>query len=144
MAVIESGLIINGIPVVRSEYYPVEKFGDPFIRTGLFTAIQTFAAKAFQDEVKEMKFKKYVIVIRDLNAGEEMPILLYSVAERGTDISEIKKRLQNIQKKINITERILDSPVMNNETVRVKKIVDKEMQDLSLKPADRAKFVFGD
>ena len=144
MAVIEAGLIINGIPVVRSEYYSVEKLGDPFIRTGLFTAIQTFAAKAYSDEVSEMQFRKYVISIHDLNPGEKAPMLLYAVAERGTDVSEIKKRLKNISKKVDLERTIFDSPVMTNEIKKVKKTIDKEMQDLSLKPADRAKFVFGD
>lgn len=143
MAVIEAGLIINGMPIVRSEYYPSEKFGDPFIRIGLFTAIQAFAAQAFSDQAEEMQFKKYVIVIRDLNPGENALILLYAVAERGTDIAEIKKRLEKINKKINLEEIIFDSPVMMNEIKLVKKTIDKEMQDLRLKPADRAKFVFG-
>ncbi len=143
MAVIEAGLIISGIPIVRSEYAPSEKFGDPFIRIGLFTAIQAFAAQAFSDEAEEMKFKKYVIVIRDLNPGEKMPILLYAVAERGTDASEIKNRLENISRTINIAELILDSPASTDEIKKIKRKIDREMQDLKLTPADRAKFVFG-
>ncbi len=143
MAVIESGLIVNGIPIVRSEYAPSEKFGDPFIRIGLFTAIQSFAAQAFGDEAEEMKFKKYVIAIRDLNPGEKAPILIYAVAERGTDISEMQNRLENISRKINLVEIIFNSPVNTKEIQKVKNTIDKEMQDLKLTPADRAKFVFG-
>lgn len=143
MAVIESGLIINGIPIVRSEFAPSDKFGDPFIRIGLFTAIQSFAAQAFSDQAEEMKFKKYVIAIRDLNPGEKTPILLYAVAERGTDISEMQNRLLNISKKINLAKILFDNPVNIKEIQKVKEIIDHEMQDLKLTPADRAKFVFG-
>jgi len=143
MVVIESGLIINGIPIVRSEYADSKQFGDPFIRIGLFTAIQSFAAQAFSDEAVEMKFKKYVIAIRDLNPGEKAPILLYAVAERGTDISEMKNRLENISKKINLAKLIIDSPVMTEEIQAIKETIDHEMQDLKLTPADRAKFLFG-
>jgi len=69
MAVIEAGLIVNGMPIIRSVYYPYEKEVDPFIRTGLFTAIQTFAATAFDDEAEEMKLKRYSIIIKDLDPG---------------------------------------------------------------------------
>ena len=87
MAVIEAGLIVNGMPIIRSVYYPDERELDPFIRTSLLTAIQTFAAKAFNDEAEEMKLKRYSILIKDLDPGTNEHLLLYSVAEKGTDIS---------------------------------------------------------
>ncbi len=143
MAVIEAGLIVNGIPLIRSEYYPTETEVDPFIRTGLLTAIQTFASKAFSDEAQEMQLKKYSIVIKDLNPGTNEQLLLYSIAEKGTDISELRRRLANLEKKLDLTRVILDTPVMTSEIRQIKKIIDKELKDLCLKPADRAKNIFG-
>ncbi|NPE09716.1 MAG: hypothetical protein GNW80_15645, partial [Asgard group archaeon] len=143
MAVIEAGLIVNGMPIIRSVYYPDEKEVDPFIRTGLFTAIQTFASKAFDDEAEEMKLKRYSLIIKDLDPGSNEQLLLYSVAEKGTDVSEVKKRLANLEKKLDLDRVILDSPVMTSELKQIKKMIDKELKDLCLKPADRAKGVFG-
>ena len=143
MAVIESGLIVNGIPLIRSEYYPAEKYVDPFIRTGLFTAIQTYAAKAFRDEAEEMRFKKYIIVIKDLNPHQNEPLLLYAVVERGTDVSEVKKRLANLERKLDVHDLIFDTPVITSEFQGMKEIIDKELRDLCMTPADRARFIFG-
>ena len=143
MAMIEAGLIVNGIPLIRSEYYPAEKYVDPYIKTGLFTAIQTMASKAFSDEAEEMRFKRYVIIIKDLNPQENEPVLLYAVVERGTDISEVKKRLDNLSKKIDVEDLILDTPIMVNQLKEIQTIINHELKDLSLKPEDRAKFIFG-
>ncbi|MFW9924696.1 MAG: hypothetical protein ACFFDW_15555 [Candidatus Thorarchaeota archaeon] len=143
MAVIESGLIINGIPLIRSEYYLIEKNVDPFIKTSLFTAIQTFASNVFGEEAEEMRFKKYIIVIKKLNPDMIQQYLLYMIIERGTDVQEVKKRLNNLMKKINLEELPIDNPLITNEIKELKKIIDKEIRDLVLKPADRAKFIFG-
>ena len=84
--------LVKGIPLIRSVYYPSEMEVDPFIRTGLLTAIQTFVSKAFSDEAKEMRLKKYSLVIKDLDPGTNEQLLLYTIAEKGTDISEIQRR----------------------------------------------------
>jgi len=143
MAIIESGLIVNGIPLIRSEYYPAEKFVDPYIKTGLFTAIQTLASKAFRDETEEIRFRKYIILIKDLNPEENEPVFLFTVIERGTDISEVKKRLENLAKKMDVEKLILDTPIMINELKELQNQINKEINDLCLKPADRAKYIFG-
>ena len=118
MAVIEAGLIVNGIPLIRSEYYPTETEVDPFIRTGLLTAIQTFASKAFSDEAQEMRLKKYSILIKNLDPGTNEQLLLYTIAEKRTDISELRRRLTNLEKKLDLTRVILDTPVMTSEIRR--------------------------
>ena len=143
MAIIEAGLIVNGIPLIRSEYIPTEREVDPFIRTGLLTAIQTYASKAFSDEAEEMRLKKYSLIIKDLDPGTNEQLLLYSIAERGTDLSEVKRRLANLEKKLDLSRIVLDTPIMTNEIKHIKKQIDKELRDLCLKPADRAKNIFG-
>ena len=144
MAIIESGLIINGLPLIRSEYYPKNTGVDPFIQTGLFTAIQSFASDAFMDEVEEMKFKRYAILMKDLEPLTHEQKILYIIAEKGTDLTEAKKRLEALAKDLDLENMVLDTPTMTNELREVKKIIDKQLKDLALKPADRAKSVFGD
>ena len=39
---------------------------------------------------------------------------------------------------------VLDTPTMTNELKEVKKVIDEQLRDLALKPADRAKSVFGE
>lgn len=143
MVIIESGLIINGLPIIRSEYYPKEIGVDPFIQTGLFTAIQSFASDAFMDEVEEMKFKRYSILIKDLEPLTHEQKILYIIAEKGTDLSEAKKRLAALAKKLDLENTIYDTPTMTNELKAVKKEIDDYLKDLAIKPADRAKSVFG-
>jgi len=144
MVIIESGLIINGLPIIRSEYYPKEIGVDPFIQTGLFTAIQSFASDAFMDEVEEMKFKRYSILIKDLEPMTHEQKILYIIAEKGTDLSEAKKRLGALAKKLDLENTIYDTPTMTNELKAVKKEIDDYLKDLAIKPADRAKSVFGE
>jgi hypothetical protein len=144
MAIIESGIIINGMPVIRSEYYPSEFKVDPFLRTGLFTAIQTFASKAFSDEAEEMRLKKYTLLIKDLNKKSDLDqLMLYLVVERGTDLVEIRKRLNIIYEKIDIDKIVIDRQVNEGELSEIKSTIDVELKDLCMKAEDRAKSVFG-
>lgn len=143
MAVLEAGIIVNGLPLIRSEYYSDESTVDPTIKTSLVTALQSFASEAFNDKGEEIRLKKLTILIRDLDPGSNEPLLLYSIVEKGTDIPEVRKRLVNIEKKIDLIRMMVDTPVLTNELVKVKKIIDKELKELALKPADRAKKIFG-
>ncbi len=143
MAVLEAGIIVNGLPLIRSEYYSDESTVDPTIKTSLVTALQSFASEAFNDKGEEIRLKKLTILIRDLDPGSNEPLLLYSIVEKGTDIPEVRKRLVNIEKKIDLIRMMVDTPVLTNELVKVKKIIDKEMKELVLKPADRARNIFG-
>ena len=143
MAIIESGLIINGLPIIRSEYYPKDTKIDPLIQTGLFTAIQSFASDAFMDEVEEMKFKRFTILMKDLEPDSHEQKILYVIAEKGTDFTEAKKRLEALAKDLDLENTILDSPTMTTELQQIKKAIDEQLKDLALKPADRAKSVFG-
>ncbi|HUT80660.1 MAG TPA: hypothetical protein VMZ29_05590 [Candidatus Bathyarchaeia archaeon] len=143
MAILEAGLIVNGLPLVRSVYYSDESGVDPIIKTSLVTAIQSFASEAFNDRGEEIKLKKISILLSDLDPGSKEPLLLYCIVEKGTDISEVKRRLAKIEKKIELIRMMVDTPVMTNELIKVKKTIDKELKELILKPADRAKNIFG-
>ncbi|MHA1212717.1 MAG: hypothetical protein ACTSSH_09675 [Candidatus Heimdallarchaeota archaeon] len=143
MAILESGIVVNGLPLIRSEYYPSEFYVDPFIKTSLVTAIQSFASEAFNDEVEEIQLKNFSIMIQDLDPGTQEPLLLYCIVEKGTDTVEVKKRLVSIEKKIDLIRIMVDTPVMTKDLKKIKKTIDEELKDLCLKPADRAKNVFG-
>ena len=143
MAIIEAGLIVNGMPVIRSEYFSIKKNVDPFLRTSLFTAIQTYAKHAFKDHAEEMKLKKYNILIRNISLEDGDQKILYAVLEKGTDKDEVKKRMQLLHEKITSSQVIFDSAMMSQEIRSIKRMIDSELKDLCLRAADRAKKIFG-
>ena len=143
MAIVESGLIVNGMPIISTEYYPAEKEVDPYIKTALFSAIQTFASQALKDEGQEMVLKKFILLTQNLNPDGTEQLVLYTIMERGTDVSEVKRRLKNLQKKIELSPVIFETPTMTRELRKVKRTIDKELKDLCVKPADRLKKLFG-
>lgn len=143
--IMESGLIVNGIPMVRSEYYPTDSDVDPFLKTGLFTAIQTFASKAFHDVAEEMRLKRYTLLIKNLPYPEgDQQVILYLVAEReNSDIAELRKRMANLEKKIDLSDIVIDNLTPSQELLEIRKIINEELNDLALRPSDRARSVFG-
>jgi len=82
--------------------------------------------------------------MKDLEPDSHEQKILYIIAEKGTDLSEAKKRLAALAKILDLENMILDSPTMTNELREVKKVIDEQLKDLALKPADRAKSVFGE
>ncbi|MEA2071542.1 MAG: hypothetical protein U9O98_09660 [Asgard group archaeon] len=143
MAIVESGLIINCVPLIRSEYYHSENDIDPFMKTNLFSVVQSFASQAFKDEVKEIQLKNHQVLIKVLRPSDVEQLLFYLIVEKGTDIPEVQTRISNILKKINFNEIIFDSPVMTAELKQVKEIIDEELADMVRGPAERAKIIFG-
>ncbi|MHA1245408.1 MAG: hypothetical protein ACTSP7_12675, partial [Candidatus Heimdallarchaeota archaeon] len=89
-------------------------------------------------------FKRYAILMKDLEPLTHEQKILYVIAEKGTDLTEAKKRLEALAKDLDLENMILDTPTMTNELREVKKVIDEQLKDLALKPADRAKSVFGE
>ena len=85
----------------------------------------------------------HILLIEDLDLVPDQQFFLYSIVEKGTDVSEVKKRLKNISLKIDFDKQILESPVVTKELRDIKKIIDKELNDLCMKPGDRARNIWG-
>ncbi|MBD3189316.1 MAG: hypothetical protein GF308_01660 [Candidatus Heimdallarchaeota archaeon] len=133
------------MPMIRSEYYSTDSNVDPFLKTGLFTAIQTFASKAFHDVAEEMRLKKYLLLIRNLHHPDsDQQVMLYLVAEReNIEISELRRRMKNLEKKIDLSDIVIDNITPSKELLEIRKVIDEELRDLALRPSDRARSVFG-
>jgi hypothetical protein len=144
MAVIEAGLIINGMPQIHSIYYPEDYKIDPIVKSNLVAAIQTMAENAFQDEARELKLKKYVIIMKSIKKEDVEQLFLFAVAETAkTDLLEVHRRLENIGKKLNVADINPDLPMKSKKLEILQKKIDNSFKDLCLKPADRAKIIFG-
>ncbi|NHJ39607.1 MAG: hypothetical protein FK731_06190 [Asgard group archaeon] len=144
MVIIEAGLIVNGMPKIQSIYYQEDYKIDSIVKSNLVAALQTMAENAFDDEAKEMRLKKYIILIKDIKVESVSQLFLYAIAEiAGTDIGEVRKRLENLGNSLDFSDLILDLPILTKDLEKVQKKIDKALKDLSLKPEDRARYIFG-
>jgi len=143
MAIIEAGLVVNGLPIIRSSYHKDIKEVDPIIKMSLVTALKTFANEAFEDQPEALHLKNFSIMLHDISSEETDSLFLYCILEKKTDEGEVRKRLKRIEEKATMLKVIMNQPVATKGLKKIKKIIDKELKDLYLKPADRAKTVFG-
>lgn len=144
MAIIEAGLIVNGMPKIQSIYYPKDYKIDSIIKSNLVAALQIMAENAFDDEAKEMRLKKYIILIKDIKLESVNQLFLYAIAEiAGTDIGEMRKRLENLGDSLDFSDITLDLPMPTSDFTKIQKTIDKTLRDLCLKPEDRARHIFG-
>ena len=67
MVVLEAGIIKSSLAIIRSEYYPSEVKVDPLVKTSLLDALKVYADKAFNDQIQEVRFKKFLIITKDLS-----------------------------------------------------------------------------
>ena len=132
MAVLETGLIVNGNPIIFSIYHPSELQINQYLKSSLVAALQNYASDAFQDEIDEMRFKnKYTLLIRHLDPKLHQ-FFLYAIVEKRTDIAEVKKRMANLARAIPVDPEILTSPTQTKELRAIKKMIDKELKDLTV------------
>jgi hypothetical protein len=143
VAVIEAGVIVNGIPVFKVDYQKeAGKLGDATLRSGLFSAIQSFAQDAFSDQMDELRLKNLTIAIKTVNVVDQ-PIALYAVADKETrSIDSVRDALQKVADRISAEEKELDTfePARNDY---LRDYFENEFRDLKMRPAERARRLFG-
>ncbi|MHA2294443.1 MAG: hypothetical protein ACXADA_00420 [Candidatus Hodarchaeales archaeon] len=96
--VVEVGLICEGLPVVRRDY--AELAGeevDPVIKSGLFTALNSFTQQIFSDEAEELKLKRFTICIKILEVPDKSYTFLYAVV----DTEKSKIRIKAVKEALN-------------------------------------------
>ncbi len=145
MAVLEVGLIAEGLPVVKRDYQELAGVSvDPVIKSGLFSAINAFTREVFGDSTEELKLKRFVICIKpvELTNGS---FFLYAIVDRTTKTKAVTNALDRISTYIAVKIEVSDfsGPINPNKFAIFHKKIDDEMKDLRLRPADRAKKLFG-
>ena len=93
MAVLEVGLIHEGLPVFKIDFH-LEVKGDATLRSGLFSAIQSFAKEAFGDETEELRLKNLTICLKTIHLYDGRDIALYAVADK--DSHNIDQRVLHL------------------------------------------------
>ncbi|MFX0149255.1 MAG: hypothetical protein ACFFAJ_00585 [Candidatus Hodarchaeota archaeon] len=146
MVVFEVGVISRaGLPVIHVDFRPGVR-GDPLITAGFLTALQQFVKTAFSDETQSFSMKKFsiffskVILIKD---QEEASV--YVICDYDTDHKVIQQRIYNITKRLKETFPTLDDPhtVDTPQAKEFQEFLIKEFADLKMRPAERARRLFG-
>ena len=80
MAVLETGVMFGGVPIVRVNYYN-DSSTDSLLTAGLLEAIQLFAVEIFGDETESFKMKKYCILLHNFVLSNNQKVILYSICD---------------------------------------------------------------
>ncbi|MHA2296161.1 MAG: hypothetical protein ACXAEU_15895 [Candidatus Hodarchaeales archaeon] len=146
MTVLEVGLISEGLPVIKRDYQKLSGVQvDPVIKSGLFSAINAFTREVFGDTTEELKLKKFVICIKQVEMSEGS-LFLYAIADKSTKTKPVTIALEKLSQTIAVLvkeENLRLSSVDPSSYDPIGERIDEEMKDLRLKPADRAKKLFG-
>ena len=141
LTVIEVGIILHGLPIFRADYHAEVK-GDPALRSGMFSAIQSFAKEAFGDETEELRLKNLTICFITINiAGNEA--VVFAVAGKATkNVGPVRSALNKVASKLLAIDAQFNTlQPEKNEFVRP--IFEEYFADLRMRPAERAKRLFG-
>jgi hypothetical protein len=143
VAVIEVGVIIDGLPVFQIDFHKeAGKMGDITLRSGLFSAIQSFAQDAFSDEMDELRLKNLTISIKTANIMNQN-LALYAVADKDTrSIDSVRDALTKVIIRMQAdNQRLSTLEPKKNDYLR--DYFEKEFKDLKMRPAERARRLFG-
>jgi len=142
LVVREVGLIALGKSLVRKQYHPDELYpiSEPIQWDSLVASIESFAHTVFADEVETfiMKDRKFLILTgRILADGDEAPIYIYAICDRGTPEKPLRDALNRVHSAF-----LLEFPKIRSTTSQEKynkfaKTIDDILGDLVLRPQDR-------
>jgi hypothetical protein len=140
LAVIEAGVLVGGLPIVKVQYYDDAKAGS-LLTAGLLEAIQQFASDIFNDETESFKMKRYNIYLLREPFEKNKPITAYCICERGDRETTIKDLLDIMIKRF--LERFDSIEHSSLEKYRTfETIIDNAIGDLKFRPDERLKKVF--
>ena len=145
MAVLEVGIIHEGLPIFKIDFH-FEVKGDATLRSGLFSAIQSFAKEAFGDETEELRLKNLTICLKTIQLHDGRDIALYAVADKDShNIDPIKNSLMKAGEHIKrmIADGTPISTIEPDKNEVFKDTFENEFKDLRMRPAERAKRLFG-
>lgn len=148
MAILEAGIIFDGITIVSREYYASDTNLDEQLRAGLLSAISGFAKEAFKDNIESFSLSNYTIVCQVKSVkvpGEvgESNFMCFGIVEKGTKPKIVKKSLKKVTRAFMARYSLLDVRRGNvSFFAEFGERMDAIFKDLRLKSEDRLKSVF--
>jgi hypothetical protein len=148
MAILEAGLIHEGITLVSQKYYRSDIEFDDRLRAGLLAAINSFATEAFRDNIESFTLSKYEIacvrrVIHLPNMQSESSILAYAIMDKDSNLKLIKGNLRKVMDAF--MDRYTTSDIDSGDIGRFDSFTERMdgiFADLRLKADDRFNSLF--
>lgn len=140
MAVIESGVIFAGIPLVKVFYYD-DKKANSILTAGLLEAIQSFANEIFGDDTESFKMKKYCIYLHKMDICENKDnLLIYAICDSSDNPKSIRQCMSEIAKRFTKKYPKIDASSLDKYKP-FKSTITKCFGDLRYRPEDRLRKV---
>jgi hypothetical protein len=148
MAILEAGLLFEGINLISQTYYTPDVKLDEHLRAGMLAALTGFAKEAFNDSVESFSLSKYEILcigkaVRVPGYQRDATVLAFAIIDKDTDVQIVKKTL------VKVLETFLNRysvPEITSGNIThfepFKKRMDDIFVDLRLKSEDRFKSIF--
>lgn len=142
LVVREVGLIALGKSLVRKQYHPndLDPTSEPIQWDSLVAAIESFAHTVFADEVETfiMKDRKFLILTgRILAEGEEAPIYVYAICDRGALEKPVRDALNRVHSAFLLEFPKIRSTTRQEDYDKFAGTIDDILGDLVLRPQDR-------
>lgn len=140
MAVLETGVMFGGVPIVRVNFYN-DSSTDSLLTAGLLEAIQLFAVEIFGDETESFKMKKYCILLHNFILPNKQKVILYSICDTIDRPKTIKNAMKNLASKFIEMYPTVDMGCLEKYS-SFEETITKRLGDLIFRPEDRLKKVF--
>lgn len=142
LVVREVGLIALGKSLVRKQYHPndLDPTSEPVQWNSLVAAIESFAHTVFADEVETfiMKDRKFLILTgRILADGDEAPIYIYAICDRGALEKPVRAALSRVHTAFLLEYPKIRSTTSQEEYNKFSGTINDILGDLVLRPQDR-------
>lgn len=141
MTVYEAGIMRNGLLLVFREYHATSSV-DQDLKSALFSALEIATRSTFGDSLDIIQLKTLGIIYYK-SPKNEGKFVAYAICDRDTDFKLMREILHKILDKfLEEYAENLDSPIRTYYDGFRNKI-DSFFKDLSEKPDERAKSLFG-
>ncbi len=141
MTVYEAGIMRDGLLLTLREYHTTSNV-DKDLKSALFSALEMATQNTFGDSLDIIQLKT-MSIIYSKSPKEEGKFVAYAICDRNTDYKLIKGILSKI------LEQFLEEHAGNldsskrDDYMKFKEKMDLFFKDLSDKPDERAKSLFG-
>ena len=147
MVIYELGIINNGVPLISNQYYEEYNLSvDPMLRGGFLSALNSFAEEVFSDSIESFSLKNFKIILftHPFRESSSSRVIYYIVGDKKVNLKIATKALTRVAEaftKIFSYMETLSSDL--SCYYDFSNIINGILGDLTKKPEDRLKSVFG-
>ena len=147
MVIFELGIIRAGVPLISKQYYEEHSMPvDNVLRSGFLSALNSFAAQAFSDEIESFTMKNFKIVLlseQQKKDTESEGIFSYCIGDKKLNLKLAKRALTKILEEFSNKYGKSDLPNDLSTYDEFLLVFDSILGDFVKKPEDRLRSIFG-